>query len=151
MDILSVDMNLFGQRAVLLDAQGNLLKHYVAKPRESASRWLGLVLDEQSGQAVVVGSPLDEWPEGTAQAVERAGHQLRWLNPSLMRRLYNVCRPWNLHRKLHRACFLGHLHLWNADIWDAEPATREFEAKAAREILNQLGLASLSSSAVRTA
>jgi hypothetical protein len=127
-------------RATLLDHEGKLLIPYVAKPRESGEKWLSQILDGQSETTIVVGSPLDEWPDGMIQAVERIGHQAAWLNPSLMRRLYNVCRPWNLHRKIHRAYFLGYLHLRNAGPWDAESATRDFEIKVAVVFLSQLGI-----------
>lgn len=136
MNILSVDLNQFAQRATLLSPDGTLLEHYVPPSRTSSADWLTRILDEK---IIVVGSPLDEWPSETTAAVREAGVHLEWLNPSLMRRLYSVCRPWNLHRKLHRARFIGHLFLSRANIWDAESATREFEGIAARAILDELG------------
>lgn len=139
MKILSVDLNPFAQRATLLDQDGVLLEHFSARPRESVSGWLGRVI-ARCGSVTVVGSPLDDWPDGAADLVLVAGARMQWLNPSLIRRLFTTCRPWNLHRKMHRARFLGHLHLANAGMWDAESATREFEIKAARELLSQLGV-----------
>ena len=137
MNILSIDLNPFGQRATLLSPDGQVLEHHVAAPRADVTVWLRKIM---RCQALVVGSPLDNWPDGAAELVHGAGGQLHWLNPSLMRRLYAVCRPWNLHRKLHRAHFLGHLFLSGATPWTAEQATREFEGKAAQSILEQVGL-----------
>ena len=141
MKVLSIDMNPFAQRATLLDQDGVLLEHFSARPRESVSGWLGRVIN-RCGPVAVVGSPLDNWPDGAADLVLNAGARMQWLSPSLVRRLFTTCRPWNLHRKLHRARFLGHLYLSNAGLWDAEPATRMFEMKAAMELLSQLGLES---------
>lgn len=137
MNILSIDLNPFGQRATLLGPDGQVLGHHVAPPRAQVVDWLRKIV---RGQVLVVGSPLDEWPDGAADVLQSAGAQLHWLNPSLMRRLYAVCRPWNLHRKLHRAHFLGHLFLSGATPGTAEQATQEFEIKAARSILEQVGL-----------
>ena len=136
MNILSVDLNSYAQRATLLSPEGELLQHYVAPPQAYAASWLRKIL---RSELLVVGSPLDEWPEGFSAVVQDAGAQLQWLNPGLMRRLYTVCRPWNLHRKLHRAHLLGHLFLSRATPWTAEEATREFEGKVARAILEQVG------------
>ena len=139
MNILSVDLNSYAQRATLLSPDGELLEHYVAPPKAYPATWLRKIL---RGDVLVVGSPLDDWPEGSADVIQDAGAQLQWLNPGLMRRLYAVCRPWNLNRKLHRAHFLGHLFLSRATPWSAEEATREFEGKVARAILDQVGLIS---------
>lgn len=139
MNILSVDLNSYAQRATLLSPEGELLQHYVAPANAYGASWLRKIV---RSEMVVVGSPLDEWPDGSAAVLQDAGAQLQWLNPTLMRRLYSVCRPWNLHRKLHRAHFLGHLFLSRTTPWDAEDATREFEGKAARAILDQVGLLS---------
>ena len=139
MNILSVDLNSYAQRATLLSPEGELLQHYVAPARAYPATWLTKILRDDQ---LVVGSPLDEWPEGSTQIIQDAGAQLQWLNPGLMRRLYAVCRPWNLHRKLHRAHFLGHLFLNQATPWDAEEVTRQFEGKVARAILDQVGLIS---------
>lgn len=137
MNILSIDLNPFGQRATLLSPDGELLGHYVAPPRAPVAEWLRKVV---RGQVLVVGSPLDEWPDGAAELIESAGCRLQWLSPNLIRRLYSVCRPWNLHRKLHRAHFLGHLFVSGATPWTAEKVTQDFEVKAARAILEQVGL-----------
>lgn len=135
MSILSVDLNSFGHRATLLGPDGRLLKHYLPAPKTSAGHWLARVLAEHRG-LTVVGSPLDDWPGEVLAAVEEAGARLEWLSPGLMKRLFSVCRPWNLQRKLHRARFLGHLYVSRATIWDAEAVTRDFERRVARAILS---------------
>ncbi len=134
--ILSVDLNSYAQRATLLSPEGELLEHFVAPSKVEAPEWLRKILRTEW---MVVGSPLDEWPERAISVVHETGRQVEWLNPSLMRRLYSACRPWNLHRKLHRAHFLGHLFLNRTTPWEADAAAREFEAKVARSLLEQVG------------
>jgi hypothetical protein len=138
MNVLAVDLNTFAQRATLVDAAGSALEHYVSKPHESGQCWFGKII-RSVGPVTVVGSPLDEWPDGTTEAVRCNGSEIEWLNPILMRRLFMTCRPWNLHRKLHRARFLAYLYFSKATPWDADTATRDFEAKAARDLLESLG------------
>jgi len=136
-NILSVDLNPYAQRATLLSPEGTLLEHFVAPAKTEAGTWLRKILRTEW---TVVGSPLDDWTERSVSVVQETGRNVEWLNPALMRRLYAACRPWNLHRKLHRAHFLGYLFLARTIPWEAEIAARDFEEKMARDLLQQVHL-----------
>lgn len=135
MNIIALDLNLYAQRGVLITPDGTPITHYVGRPNETCSTWLNRVLRGDPNVAIV-GSPLDDWPTGLVQLIRGTGAELHWLNPILMRRLYSICRPWNLQRKLHKARFLAYLHQIQATPWDAEKATRDFERLTAHDLLN---------------
>jgi len=133
MNIVALDLNPYAQRGVLIDPDGAPLTHFVGRPNEPCGPWVNRVLRGDPNVAIV-GSPLDDWPPGLVEQIRDVGAQLHWINPILMRRLYSVCRPWNLQRKLHKARFLAYLNQIQATPWDAETATRKFEQLAAQEM-----------------
>ena len=135
MNTVALDLNPYAQRAVLVDPEGWPITHFVGRPNESCQTWVNRVMKGDPNISIV-GSPLDDWPPGLVEMIREAGPQLHWLNPILLRRLYSVCRPWNLQRKLHRARFLAYLHRVQASPWDAEEATRDFERLAANELIS---------------
>ena len=134
MNVLSLDLNPYASRAVLVDSAGNTLEHHECPPNRCSTSWMRELLEERPAQHVV-GSPLDKWPLGLSDTIRVMQGQLHWLDPSMMRRLYSICRPWNLHRKLHRARLLAYLYHHEVSYWQAEQAVRNFEILTAEQLL----------------
>lgn len=135
METLSLDLNPYAQRGVLLDAYGQVLSHFDSRSPRTTKSWLRKALQESPG-ATIIGSPLDDWPAELLEEARIGGASLEWLNPSLLRLVYNLGRPWNLQRKLHRARLLAYLHRNRVETWDLEERLRAFEHTLARETLD---------------
>ena len=134
MNTLAIEPSRYGHKAVLVDTYGNTLDFYQGRAGQSNVHWVHRFLEKNPG-LTVVGSPLDDWPEELIAELRKSDAPLTFLNSSLMRRLFSVCRPWNLERKLHRAKFLAHLYHRNAKYSEAEQEARLFERDAARRLL----------------
>ena len=135
MDIVSLDLNPYAQRGVLLDAYGQVLNHFDSRSARTTKSWIRKALQERP-RATVIGSPLDDWPSEILEEARIHNANLEWLSPGLMRVLYNLGRPWNLQRKLHRAKLLAYLHRNRVETWDLDIQLRAFEHSLAREILD---------------
>jgi hypothetical protein len=134
MNILAIEPSRYGHKAVLVDCYGNTLDSYQGRAGQYGTHWVHRFLDKDP-ELSVVGSPLDDWPEELIDELRRSDAPLNFLNPSLMRRLFTVCRPWNLERKLHRVRFLAYLYHRDTQYSEAEQEARLFERDAARRLL----------------
>jgi len=132
--MISLDLNPWAKRGVLLDQSGVVLSHFDSRSSRTAKLWLRKAL-ETCPEAVIVGSPLDEWPPELLEEARRHDANLDWLNPTLLRALYTAGRSWNLQRKLYRARLLAYLHQHRVEPWDLHERLRTFEHELARETL----------------
>ena len=132
--IISLDINSWAKRGVLLDELGSVASHFDSRSPRTAKLWLRKAL-EICPDAVVVGSPLDDWPPELLEEARVRNAALDWLNPSMLRALYTAGRSWTMQRKLHRARLLAYLHQHRVESWDLGYRLREFEHNLARESL----------------
>lgn len=128
--LISVDRNPYAERAILFGPDGQPLSHFVGCAKKNCDTWLAKVRGEHPGVPVVA-SPLDCWPDSLQEDPD-----IRWLHPGLVKRLYGVCQPWNLRRKLHRAYLYSYLFRHNVSAWDTETAVRDFELQSAYQIID---------------
>lgn len=129
--MIAADRNPYAERAVLLGPDGRTISHFVGSGTKCCDAWLARVRSDYPSVPLVA-SPLDRWPESL-----RDDPNIQWLHPGLMKRLYGVCQPWNLQRKLHRALLLSYLYRHRVSAVDAEAAVLEFELQAAYRLINQ--------------
>jgi len=132
--IISMDINSWAKRGVLLDEFGAVLSYFDSRSSRTAKLWLRKAL-EICPDAVIVGSPLDDWPPELLEEARLRNADLDWLNPTMLRALYTAGRSWTLQRKLHRARLLAYLHQHRVESWDLSGRLREFEHDLARETL----------------
>ena len=90
----------------------SVASHFDSRSPRTAKLWLRKAL-EICPEAVVVGSPLDDWPPELLEEARVRNADLDWLNPTMLRALYTAGRSWTLQRKLHRARLLAYLHHTN--------------------------------------
>lgn len=129
--LIAADRNPYAERAVLLGPDGCTISHFVGSGTKSCDAWLAKARSDHPGIPVIA-SPLDRWPESL-----REDPAIHWLHPGLMKRLYSLCQPWNLQRKLHRAMLLSYLHRHRVSAVDAEAAVLDFELRAAYRLIDQ--------------
>lgn len=128
--LIAVDRNPYAERAVLLGPHGLPLTHFVGSGHQSCENWLNKTRGSHPGVPIVA-SPLDQWPEWA-----RTDPDIHWLHPGMVKRLYSVCQPYNLHRKLHRAKLFGYLYEARACTQALMQVVREFEAQSAHQIIS---------------
>jgi hypothetical protein len=133
-ETIALDLNPYCSRAVLLDSAGSVMSHLDTKSSANVQRWLNTTLD-QYPTARVVASPLDDCPDEVESELRSRGKRIELLRPTLCRALYHAARPWNLRRKLHRACLLAYLERFGAQPYNLPSMLREFEHERAKEIL----------------
>lgn len=128
--LIAADRNPYADRAVLLGPDGRPISHFAGSGRQGCETWLNKARTAYPGIPIVA-SPLDRWPDS-----QRDDPDIHWLHPGLVKRLYSVCQPWNLQRKLHRAHLFAHLHQTRASWGDLATSVREFELQAAYRIID---------------
>jgi len=130
--LIAADRNPYAERAILLGSDGRPISHFAGCGRQGCETWLNKMRSAYPGIPVVA-SPLDRWPDS-----QRDDPHIRWLHPGLVKRLYGVCQPWNLQRKLHRAHLFAYLHQTRTSAADLVTIVRDFEVQAAYRIIDQL-------------
>lgn len=130
--LIAVDRNPYAERAILFDNDGQPISHFAGSGRQGCETWLTKMRTTYLGIPVIA-SPLDRWPDS-----QRDDPHIRWLHPGLVKRLYGVCQPWNLQRKLHRAHLFAHLYESRTSVTDLVTIVREFERQAAYRIIDEL-------------
>lgn len=129
--LIAVDRNPYAERAVLLGPDGRHISHFASTGRQGCETWLNKTRSAYPGVPVIA-SPLDRWPEAM-----RDDPHIRWLHPGLVKRLYGVCLPWNLRRKLHRAHLFAYLFEARASANDLARLVHDFELKTAYQIIDE--------------
>ena len=130
--LIAADRNPYAERAVLLGPDGRPLSHFAGSGRQGCENWLRKARSAYPGIPIVA-SPLDRWPDS-----QRDDPDIRWLQPGLVNRLYSLCQPWNLHRKLHRANLFAYLHKTQASWGDLPAIVRDFELRTAYQIIDEI-------------
>jgi len=134
MHIVALDFNPWGGRGVLVNESGQLCDWFDSRSPRTARLWLRRVLALHPETHLVV-SPLDDLPEEVQKGISDLAIQPTWLSPTLMRRLYQAARPWNLPRKLLRARLLAYFHRHDVAPELLTDHLRDFEHQLARETL----------------
>jgi hypothetical protein len=133
--LIAADRNPYAERAILLGPDGRPISHFAGTGRQTCESWLNRVRNAHPGVPIVA-SPLDRWPDS-----QRDDPDIRWLHAGLVKRLYSVCLPWNLQRKLHRAHLFAYLYealTTRPSCFDLPQLVRDFELQAAYRIIDSI-------------